>query len=156
MARREDLPEMDAVGQWLGARIPGRPRRPAIVHGDYKLDNVMLDGATRAKVSAVLDWEACTSQAGKARLDLVTRLLAVRRREIVPRIPQAAFGTAQVAGHVLEAEWRLSDGGKLFLVANLGTDPAALAGRVTGTPIWGGPAPQTLPPYAVFWSVGAP
>jgi malto-oligosyltrehalose trehalohydrolase len=106
--------------------------------------------------SAVLDWEACTSPAGKARLDLVTRLLAVRRREIVPRIPQAAFGTAQVAGHVLEADWHLGDGGKLFLVANLGTDPAAPAGRVTGTPIWGGPAPQTLPPYAVFWSVGAP
>jgi aminoglycoside phosphotransferase (APT) family kinase protein len=29
------------------------------VHGDYKLDNVMIDAGDPARVSAVLDWEMC-------------------------------------------------------------------------------------------------
>ena len=37
-----DVSEMDAVAEWLAARIPADAPRPAIVHGDFKLDNVML------------------------------------------------------------------------------------------------------------------
>jgi len=52
------LPVMEKVRDWLRARLPASP--PAtIVHGDFKLDNVMWDPRT-ARVLAVLDWEMST------------------------------------------------------------------------------------------------
>ena len=52
------LPVMEKVKEWLRARIPESPA-PTIVHGDYKLDNVMFDPKT-ARAIAVLDWEMST------------------------------------------------------------------------------------------------
>jgi aminoglycoside phosphotransferase (APT) family kinase protein len=49
--------EMDALSQWLLDRLPPDPIRPALVHGDYKLDNVMLDPRDFGKLIAVFDWE---------------------------------------------------------------------------------------------------
>jgi aminoglycoside phosphotransferase (APT) family kinase protein len=42
----------------LAGSVPVSPP-PAIVHGDYRLDNLMVDPAT-LKVAAVLDWEMAT------------------------------------------------------------------------------------------------
>jgi aminoglycoside phosphotransferase (APT) family kinase protein len=44
--------------QRLAASVPVSPA-PAIVHGDYRLDNLMIDPAT-LRVAAVLDWEMAT------------------------------------------------------------------------------------------------
>jgi aminoglycoside phosphotransferase (APT) family kinase protein len=56
--RKRDLPLIEEVGDRLAARIPeAGPAR--IVHGDYRLDNVIVDPGTGA-VRAVLDWELCT------------------------------------------------------------------------------------------------
>ena len=56
-SRSRDLPAIDEVCDRLAARIP--PQGPAtIVHGDYRLDNVILSPA--GQVRAVLDWELCT------------------------------------------------------------------------------------------------
>ncbi len=57
-AKTEDVPKIEAVIQWLVARLPPSP--PAtLVHNDYKLDNLMLrDGS--GKIEAVLDWEMAT------------------------------------------------------------------------------------------------
>ena len=52
------LPVMEKVKEWLRARIPESPA-PTIVHGDYKLDNVMFDPKS-ARAIAVLDWEMST------------------------------------------------------------------------------------------------
>src|SRR6185295_11973281 len=51
------LPEMDALAEWLRHRLPGDPAKPSIVHGDFKLDNVMLDPADVGRIVAVFDWE---------------------------------------------------------------------------------------------------
>ena len=51
------LPEMDALADWLRAHLPGDPVRPSIVHGDFKLDNVMLDPHDVGRLVAVFDWE---------------------------------------------------------------------------------------------------
>ena len=48
---------MEQLAQWLEQRIPSDPQRPAVVHGDYKLDNVMLDANDLRKIVAVFDWE---------------------------------------------------------------------------------------------------
>jgi len=50
-------PEMDALAAWLRDRLPADPPAPSIVHGDFKLDNVMLDAANVGRIVAVLDWE---------------------------------------------------------------------------------------------------
>jgi aminoglycoside phosphotransferase (APT) family kinase protein len=53
------LPDLVAVGTWLEENLPGSP--PAtIVHGDYKLDNVVLGPQAPVRVAAVLDWEMST------------------------------------------------------------------------------------------------
>ncbi|MDT5188230.1 MAG: hypothetical protein QOI28_481, partial [Mycobacterium sp.] len=43
----------------LGAALPAQSRG-SIVHGDYRIDNTMLDAVDATKVRAVLDWEMST------------------------------------------------------------------------------------------------
>ena len=38
-----DVPDMEALAEWLAAHLPADAVRPSVVHGDFKLDNVMLD-----------------------------------------------------------------------------------------------------------------
>jgi aminoglycoside phosphotransferase (APT) family kinase protein len=51
------LPEMDALASWLRQHLPGDPSSPSVVHGDFKLDNVMLDPDDVGRIVAVFDWE---------------------------------------------------------------------------------------------------
>ncbi len=55
--KTRDLTAIDEVHDALSARIPEQARA-TIVHGDYRLDNCMVDSTGR--VVAVLDWEICT------------------------------------------------------------------------------------------------
>jgi aminoglycoside phosphotransferase (APT) family kinase protein len=48
---------IEAVGAELSAQIPSQ-QRVSVVHGDYRLDNTVLDESGR--VRAILDWEICT------------------------------------------------------------------------------------------------
>jgi aminoglycoside phosphotransferase (APT) family kinase protein len=56
-AKTSDVPEMEALARWLEERVPADPERPAIVHGDYKLDNVMLEESRLDRLAGVFDWE---------------------------------------------------------------------------------------------------
>jgi aminoglycoside phosphotransferase (APT) family kinase protein len=56
-AKTTEIPEMEALTVWLDQRTPPDPARPALVHGDYKLDNVMLDAADPTRLAGVFDWE---------------------------------------------------------------------------------------------------
>jgi aminoglycoside phosphotransferase (APT) family kinase protein len=58
-SKTDAVPEMDALAEWLLRHLPPDPMRPSIVHGDFKLDNVMLDEAQVGRLAAVLDWEMC-------------------------------------------------------------------------------------------------
>jgi aminoglycoside phosphotransferase (APT) family kinase protein len=56
-SKTRELPAIDAVHERLAARIPAQG--PAtIVHGDYRLDNMIL--TPEGEVAAVVDWELCT------------------------------------------------------------------------------------------------
>ena len=59
-ARTKDAPSFEAVMAWLESNLPPDAKRPAIVHNDFKLDNVVLDPDDLARVTAVLDWEMAT------------------------------------------------------------------------------------------------
>jgi aminoglycoside phosphotransferase (APT) family kinase protein len=51
--------EMDTLASWLAAHLPPDPARACVVHGDFKLDNLMLDHADLGRLVAVFDWEMC-------------------------------------------------------------------------------------------------
>ncbi|MQS10924.1 phosphotransferase family protein [Streptomyces kaniharaensis] len=55
-----DLPELDRLHGLLAERLPVSPA-PALVHGDYRLDNVLIDQVDGTDtITAVLDWEMST------------------------------------------------------------------------------------------------
>ncbi len=58
-AETERLEDMEQLIDYLARTIPEQART-SIVHGDYRIDNMIFD-ATEAKVLAVLDWELSTT-----------------------------------------------------------------------------------------------
>lgn len=57
--KTRDLPAVERLGQWLADGLP--ESGPAtIVHGDYRLGNVMLGSEPPARVTAIFDWELAT------------------------------------------------------------------------------------------------
>ncbi len=56
--RTRDVPAVERVAAWLANHLPASP--PAtIVHGDYRLGNVMMSAAP-ARLRAIFDWELAT------------------------------------------------------------------------------------------------
>ena len=53
------IPEMDRLIDWLGDNIPEDDGKVSLVHGDYRLDNLMYS-KDNEKIVAVLDWELST------------------------------------------------------------------------------------------------
>lgn len=58
-SRTRDVEALEELGRRLAASVPSSAR-VALVHGDYKLDNVVVDPLEHRRVLAVLDWEMAT------------------------------------------------------------------------------------------------
>jgi aminoglycoside phosphotransferase (APT) family kinase protein len=59
LGRTRELPALDRVTEWLGANLP--ESGPAtIVHGDYRIGNLIYAGAPPVKLLGVVDWEMAT------------------------------------------------------------------------------------------------
>ena len=58
-SKTDDIPEMDELSEWLQSNIPPDDGQRTLVHGDYRIDN-MLWHPTEPRVLAVLDWELST------------------------------------------------------------------------------------------------
>ena len=58
-ARTWNVPSFRAVRRWLDARTPG-DAATCVIHGDFRLDNLVLDPDDPARILAVLDWEMAT------------------------------------------------------------------------------------------------
>ena len=58
-AQTRPLPQMDELIQWLGDNMPADDGITTLVHGDYRIDNLIYS-ASEPKVLAVLDWELAT------------------------------------------------------------------------------------------------
>jgi len=57
-SKTRDLPSLEELTGRLGSTVP-TGTRASIVHGDFRLDNVMVDPEVR-RILAVLDWEMAT------------------------------------------------------------------------------------------------
>jgi aminoglycoside phosphotransferase (APT) family kinase protein len=54
-----DVDRFTGVRQWLENNMPRESGRHSILHGDYRIDNVILDHSAGHSIRAVLDWEIC-------------------------------------------------------------------------------------------------
>ncbi|MDQ2700413.1 MAG: phosphotransferase family protein, partial [Actinomycetota bacterium] len=52
-------PELREISRRLASSVPGRDQA-SLVHGDFRMDNLMLDPDDPGNITAVLDWEMAT------------------------------------------------------------------------------------------------
>ncbi|PJG46449.1 phosphotransferase family protein [Sphingobium sp. LB126] len=57
-AQTEDVPEVEKLMDWLSRTVPEQSSA-TIIHGDYRLDNLIFD-PSGGKVASVIDWELST------------------------------------------------------------------------------------------------
>jgi aminoglycoside phosphotransferase (APT) family kinase protein len=100
-SRTDDLPVVDRVAGWLAARIPTSPP-PALIHNDYKYDNLVLDPADPARIVGVLDWEMATI--GDPLMDLGTSLAYWVEAGDPPGMIAMRFGPTTLPGMMTRAE----------------------------------------------------
>lgn len=86
--KTRELPQAETLGSWLALAVTrlSASDRSAVVHGDFRIDNLILEHDLGA-VRAVLDWEMCTL--GDPVMDLATMLVywsrpGESRRHAVP------------------------------------------------------------------------
>lgn len=58
-AKTDEVPSIEFIAQWLYKNLP-QENDYAIIHNDYKHDNIVLDQDNLSTVKAILDWEMCT------------------------------------------------------------------------------------------------
>lgn len=59
-ARTDDVPSIEQLANRLVERLPPDSSRAALIHNDYKYDNIVLAPEDLTRVVAVLDWEMAT------------------------------------------------------------------------------------------------
>ncbi|WP_330456879.1 phosphotransferase family protein [Streptomyces sp. NBC_00820] len=95
-SRNRELAGIDELHSALGRALPTSPA-PTVVHGDYRLDNVLI--GTDDKIKAILDWEMSTL--GDPLTDLGLLVMYSRPLE-TPDSPVST--TAEAPGHPAPAE----------------------------------------------------
>jgi aminoglycoside phosphotransferase (APT) family kinase protein len=95
-SRNRDLAGVEELHAALGHRLPTSPA-PAVVHGDYRLDNVLI--GEDDKIKAILDWEMSTLG------DPLTDLGLLVMYSIPLDLPNSPISTtASAPGHPAPAE----------------------------------------------------
>ncbi len=100
-ARTDDVPDVEAAAAWLAANMP-RERGAALIHNDYKYDNVVLDPADPTRVVAVLDWEMATL--GDPLMDLGTALGYWQDADDPPDVLARPLGPTHLPGSLTRRE----------------------------------------------------
>lgn len=67
-----ELPHLDMLAAWLQNNRPPE-QSPVLMHGDYRLDNILFSSQPPARVLAIIDWELTTI--GDPLLDLALALV---------------------------------------------------------------------------------
>ena len=74
-SKLQEIPAMDSLIEWLQANQPEDDGQVSLVHGDYRLDNMMWH-PEKPQVIAVLDWELSTL--GHPLADLAYQCMGMR------------------------------------------------------------------------------
>jgi maltooligosyltrehalose trehalohydrolase len=143
----------DFTGELARAVTEGRRAEFASQWSDG--DSVPDPVTEAARVAAVLDWTTITREPHRTELELTRHRLAVRRRELAPRLPARAAGGTLLGPAAMTARWSLADGTTMTLAANLAdtahAEPPAMRGRrlLSTADALGG----AWPPWYVEWAL---
>ncbi|MFM0168574.1 phosphotransferase [Paraburkholderia sediminicola] len=74
-AQTDALDSIEALIEWLPAHCPAEAGKPSLVHGDFRIDNLIFTRGS-SQVRAVLDWELSTL--GNPLADLVYFCMCLR------------------------------------------------------------------------------
>ena len=100
-ARTDDVPEVDRAFAWLAGHLPPESGA-ALLHNDYKYDNLVLDPNDPARIVAVLDWEMATL--GDPLMDLGTSLGYWMNADDDPGLLALPAGPTTLPGNLTRAE----------------------------------------------------
>jgi aminoglycoside phosphotransferase (APT) family kinase protein len=103
-ARTDDVSDLDRAAVWLAAHLPPESGAAgaALLHNDYKYDNLVLDPADLSRVVAVLDWEMAT--VGDPLMDLGTSLGYWMDPDDFPELKMLPAGPTTLPGNLGRAE----------------------------------------------------
>lgn len=100
-------------------------------------DSIPDPGDVRTFENSKLQWEERESGVHRERLDLVRKLLALRREHIVPRLRGATGGARlEILNGALRVEWTLGDRTRLRVLTHFGPDPVLVPPRLAGGTIY--------------------
>jgi len=99
-SQTDDIAAMTEVAAWLAAHRPG-DGAPALIHNDFKFDNVIFDPQLD-RIIGVLDWEMATI--GDPLMDLGTSLSYWMQATDAPLFRQPLFGVTSQPGMLTREE----------------------------------------------------
>ena len=97
----EPIPEMNRLIEWLGETLPADDGRVSLVHGDYRLDN-MIFAPDNQRVVAVLDWELSTL--GHPYADLAYQCMCLRQPASGQKNAMSGLGGLDTSGLGIPSE----------------------------------------------------
>jgi aminoglycoside phosphotransferase (APT) family kinase protein len=100
-SRTHDLPEVARISAWLNERMPSETFH-ALIHNDYKYDNLVLDPTDITSIVGVLDWEMCTI--GDPLTDLGTALAYWVDPQDPEELQRIRWGPTTLPGTLTRAE----------------------------------------------------
>ncbi|HUS64773.1 MAG TPA: phosphotransferase family protein [Kofleriaceae bacterium] len=100
-ARTSEVPAAERVAAWLAAHLPASGP-PALIHNDFKYDNLVLDPDDLTRVRGVLDWEMST--VGDPLMDLGSALAYWIEPTDPPPAVAMRFGPTTAPGMMTRAE----------------------------------------------------
>jgi aminoglycoside phosphotransferase (APT) family kinase protein len=101
-ARTDDVASVERLAAWLVEHAPREPGRAALIHNDYKYDNVVLAPLDPSRIVAVLDWEMATI--GDPLMDLGTTLGYWVDDDDPEEWQQQGFGLTTLRGSLTRGE----------------------------------------------------
>lgn len=127
---------------------------------DGHAEDVPDPTAQTSFLSAKLDWDAMGQGDHAEFLALYRRLIELRKAEIVPRLQGIGghSGSYSLDGDVVHVTWRMGDGSRLILVANLDatTRPFHPLPATRRLFIEGEMTDQEIGPWSVLWAIEEP
>jgi len=100
-SRTHELAEVERISAWLKENIPAT-NDAAVIHNDYKYDNVILDPGDVTRIVGVLDWEMCTI--GDPLSDLGTTLAYWVEARDPEELQKMSWGPTTLPGSLTRAE----------------------------------------------------
>lgn len=101
-ARTPDAPDCEDIMAWLQEKMPPDSEEPAVIHNDFKLDNVVIDPDNPINIIGVLDWEMATL--GDPLMDLGASLAYWVEKDDPPEMQAMRFMPTDTDGALTRRE----------------------------------------------------